>query len=234
VIGDTADNVPQIGFRIEPQGSLPTFKKMRKGPAVRSDSLLEQRGFELPVLFCGSWLLRKARSFSGFTALKPIRELFSERSCRQILVEKRPTSAPLQRGKRPKRTGGSNPFCSSNEALRTGGPLCGSWRLLRELFSERPTSKFGPKTARLGPLFQGYRRRKRPLSDRRSSPGPESLSLKSAATRAFPEIRGRKEDRRFECPPLQQRGTANRRSRSRDTNGRIGVPSGCTKAQVRG
>jgi len=63
--------------------------------------------------------LTKARSFSEVTALTPIRELSSERSCRQILVEKRLTSVPLPRVKRPKRTGGSNPLRSSNEALRT-------------------------------------------------------------------------------------------------------------------
>jgi len=39
----------------------------------------------------------------------------------------RPKTAGLrplfQRGKRPKRTGGSNPLCSSNESLRTAGPV---------------------------------------------------------------------------------------------------------------
>jgi len=52
----------------------------------------------------GSWRLRKGRSFSGVTALKPIQRIILRAICRQILVEKRPTSAPLQRGKRRKRT----------------------------------------------------------------------------------------------------------------------------------
>jgi hypothetical protein len=44
----------------------------------------------------------------------------------------------------------------------------------------------------------------------------EPPSFKSRATRAFPEIeRARKEDRRFESPPLQQRVTANRDVRLR-------------------
>jgi hypothetical protein len=68
---------------------------------------------------CGYWRLRRARSFSRVTALKPIRELSSERSCREILVENGGTPASFPRVKRPKRTGSSNPLRSSNEALRT-------------------------------------------------------------------------------------------------------------------
>jgi hypothetical protein len=52
---------------------------------------------------------------------------------------------------------------------------------IRELFSERSAGKFWPKTAGLRPFFQAGKG---------------------------------KEDRRFESPPLHQRGTANRRSRS--------------------
>ena len=47
--------------------------------AVRTDSLLERRGFEPPVLFVVSGAY-ETRSLSGATALKPIRESFSERS----------------------------------------------------------------------------------------------------------------------------------------------------------
>jgi hypothetical protein len=52
----------------------------RTGPAVRSASLLEQRGFEPPVLFVVPGAYERLEVFSGVTALKPIRELFSERS----------------------------------------------------------------------------------------------------------------------------------------------------------
>ncbi len=41
---------------------------------------------------------------------------------------KRPAFGPFSKGERPKRTGGSNPLCSTNEALRTAGPVCNSSR----------------------------------------------------------------------------------------------------------
>ena len=76
-----------------------------KDPPVRAPSctrMKADRGFALTRCWSegdsNSWRLRKARSFSGVTPLKPFRELASERSCRQILAEKRPTSTSLHKG----------------------------------------------------------------------------------------------------------------------------------------
>src|SRR5580704_7861783 len=62
------------------------------------------------VLFVVPSAYERLEVFSGVTALKPIRKLLSERSARQSLARKRPDFGPFPRGKRPKRTGGSNPF----------------------------------------------------------------------------------------------------------------------------
>jgi len=50
------------------------------GPAVRTASLVERRGFEPPVLFVVPGAYERLEVSAGVTALKPIRELFSERS----------------------------------------------------------------------------------------------------------------------------------------------------------
>ena len=64
-------------------------------------ALPERRGFEPPVLFVVSGRLRKARSFSGVTALKPSGELFSERSgCK--FSPKRPDFGPFPWDKKAK------------------------------------------------------------------------------------------------------------------------------------
>src|SRR5271169_5924271 len=95
-----------------------------RGPAacpVRSASLLEQREFELPVLFVVS-ALAKGSKFQRVTALKPIREIAPRAILQQILAETARTSTPFPRAKKPKRTGGSNSLCSTNESVRTAGP----------------------------------------------------------------------------------------------------------------
>jgi len=53
---------------------------VQTGPAVRSASLLEQRGFELPVLFVVPGAYERLEVSARATALRPTRELFSERS----------------------------------------------------------------------------------------------------------------------------------------------------------
>jgi hypothetical protein len=90
---------------------------IRDGPAVRSDSLVEQRGFELLVLFVGSWRLRKAGSFSEGHCAKADQRIILRAICWQIRAESGWASASFLRRKRPKRTGGSNPLCSSNESV---------------------------------------------------------------------------------------------------------------------
>ena len=85
---------------------------------VRSASLLEQRGFEPGVLFVVSGAYERLKVSAGATALQATRDLFSERSAGKIAENSR-TSAVFQGGKRPKRTGSSNPLRSSNEAQRT-------------------------------------------------------------------------------------------------------------------
>jgi hypothetical protein len=72
---------------------------------------------------CGSWRLRKARSFSGVTALKPTRELFCERCAGKFGPKKRTNFYFFSKVEKPKRTGGSNPLCSSNESLLIGCPV---------------------------------------------------------------------------------------------------------------
>ena len=46
-----------------------------KEPTVRTDSLVEQRGFELPVLFVVPGAYERLEVSAGFTALKPIRRI---------------------------------------------------------------------------------------------------------------------------------------------------------------
>jgi len=50
---------------------------------------------------------------------------------------------------------------------------------------------------------------------------PQILARKTRRTSAPSRVEKAKEDRRFESPPLHQRGAANRRSRSRDTKGLV-------------
>ena len=54
------------------------------GPVVRSDSLVEQRGFEPPVLFVVPGTYERLEVSARATALKPTRKLFSERSARKF------------------------------------------------------------------------------------------------------------------------------------------------------
>jgi hypothetical protein len=69
--------------------------------------------------------LRKRLEVSArATTRGPIRELFSQRICWQIRAENGATSTLFQGAKRQKRTGGSNPLRSSNEAVLTAGPFC--------------------------------------------------------------------------------------------------------------
>ena len=59
---------PRSQERSAPRSGVPP--SIENGPAVRSASLLEQRGFELPVLFCAP-LFRKARVAGDFNAVRP-------------------------------------------------------------------------------------------------------------------------------------------------------------------
>jgi hypothetical protein len=63
----------------------------------------------------------RPRSFSEVSALKPIRELFSERSGGKFGPKMAGDRSLSKGGKRPNRTAGSNPLSSSNEAVRTAG-----------------------------------------------------------------------------------------------------------------
>ncbi len=52
-------------------GAVWVLSQPRTGPAVRSASLLEQRGFELPVLFVVPGAYERLEVSAGFTAPKP-------------------------------------------------------------------------------------------------------------------------------------------------------------------
>jgi hypothetical protein len=65
--------------------------KNRTGPAVRSGSLLERRGFELPVLFCGSWR-RKGSEFQRGHCAKAERSIILRAIGWQIQAERGSTS----------------------------------------------------------------------------------------------------------------------------------------------
>jgi hypothetical protein len=65
-------------------------------------------------------IFRKARVAGDFDASKkPCREVFSDAIHRNDRAENEWISTSLPGAKYPKGTGGSNPLCSSNEALRT-------------------------------------------------------------------------------------------------------------------
>ena len=72
---------------------------------------------------CRSWRLRKPRTFSEGQCDRADQRVILRPICWQIRAESGWTSSRFLRRKRPKRTGGSNPLCSSNEALRTAGPI---------------------------------------------------------------------------------------------------------------
>jgi len=106
-----------------PEASWSLNPGLANGLRVRFavDSLLEQRRFELPVLFVVPGAYEKARSLSEGHCAKADQRIILRAICWQIRAENGTTSDYLQGGKRPKRTGGSNPLRSSNEALRTAG-----------------------------------------------------------------------------------------------------------------
>ena len=91
-----------------------------------SDSM-KRRGFELPALFAllYSGKARVAGDFDAVIPKKKAREVFSDAIHRHSRGEKQRISNCLPRAKYPKGTGGSNPLCSTNEALRT--VRAGSW-----------------------------------------------------------------------------------------------------------
>jgi hypothetical protein len=86
--------------------------------------LVEQREFELPVLFVVHGAYGRLEVSAGHRA-KADQRINLRAICWQIAAKSGATSDSLPRGKRPKRTGSSNPLCSTNESVRTAGPLWG-------------------------------------------------------------------------------------------------------------
>jgi hypothetical protein len=87
------------------------------GPGSRGDS--NRRSFLSFLTLTEVPNLR--RISAGATALWRIRESFPERSAGKFGPKTAGLRAVSKGQKRPKRTGGSNPLCSTNEALRTVG-----------------------------------------------------------------------------------------------------------------
>ncbi len=71
------------------------------------------RGIRAAGPLCGSWHLRKAGSFSEGHCAKADQRIILRAICWQIRAESGWASASFLRRKRPKRTGGSNPLCST-------------------------------------------------------------------------------------------------------------------------
>jgi len=91
--------------------------------SVRRCRVAGAKGFEPPVLFVVPGAYERLEVFSGVTALKPIRELLSERSARQSLARKRPDFGPFSKGEKAKEDRRFESLRSTNEgtATRTRG-----------------------------------------------------------------------------------------------------------------
>ena len=91
---------PQSRFNRAMPGKWCRVDDSRMGPAVRTASLLERRGSEPAVLFVVFGAYERLEVFNRVTALKPIRELLSERFAGKFWPKNGRTSARFQRGKR--------------------------------------------------------------------------------------------------------------------------------------
>jgi hypothetical protein len=82
--------------------------------------------------------LTKGLKFQRGRCAKADRRIILHATSWQIRAQSGWTSVPFLNGKRPKRSGGSNPLCSSNASVRTGGPAPWNWLPMAEPIEDRP------------------------------------------------------------------------------------------------